>query len=441
MIARYMVVQEADKRLIVMRPYQVYGAEKMVSCAVETGNNGFIWHTTGSGKTLTSFKVSQLIAEHGKFKKVFFLVDRRDLNDQTVSEFEKYQAGSISDSKTTRELVKNIASTHRDKRLILTTMQKVCQGIKNDQYKATMDFEREKAFVVDECHRTQFGEMQDRIRSHFPNAQHFGFTGTPIFSANRSGAMGKITSSAFGECLHTYLLKDGIADNNTLPFSMEYVSTFNVKDEIVDPDWEVKGILTRELWHHEDRIKNIVDDIIVDRRRKSRMRKFNAMLTVDSVHAVTLYMKAFKTAMSGIEESARLRVATVYSTDENTSSEDGQVRPHKALKHYIDEYNATFGCNFDITDVSRYNSDVTTRFKAGKIDILVVVNMMLTGFDSRNLNTLYVDRNLENHGLIQAYSRTNRVAGASKQVGHVRCFRNLKDKTDEAVRLFSNVEN
>lgn len=442
MIARYMVVQETDRRLIIMRPYQVYGTERMVSRALDTANNGFIWHTTGSGKTLTSFKVSQILAESGKFKKVFFLVDRRDLNKQTSEEFNQFKADSISTSENTAALVASIKSDHVEERLILTTIQKLDKALKNPRYAKVMESLKDEkvAFVIDECHRSQYGDMQKLIRERFGNAQYLGFTGTPLFKENCS-ASEKTTTDVFGDCLHTYLLKDGIRDKNTLAFSVEYVNTITAKENIENPDLEVEGIITNEVWHSPLRIDKIVEDILLDRKRKSRSRQFNAMLTVDSVNTVALYMDSFKRAQTPLEDDQKLSVATVYSYMDNMEVGAGETDAKDNLSTYIDEFNEKFGTNHSLGEVQRYNSDVAERFKKGQIDILLVVNMMLTGFDSKILNTLYVDRNFEHHSLIQAYSRTNRVYDGPKQVGHIRCYRNLKEKTDEAVKLFSNVKN
>lgn len=442
MIARYMVVQETDRRLIIMRPYQVYGTERMVSRALDTANNGFIWHTTGSGKTLTSFKVSQILAEHGKFKKVFFLVDRRDLNKQTSEEFNQFKADSISTSENTAALVASIKSDHVEERLILTTIQKLDKALKNPRYAKVMESLKDEkvAFVIDECHRSQYGDMQKLIRERFGNAQYLGFTGTPLFKENCS-ASEKTTTDVFGDCLHTYLLKDGIRDKNTLAFSVEYVNTITAKENIENPDLEVEGIITNEVWHSPLRIDKIVEDILLDRKRKSRSRQFNAMLTVDSVNTVALYMDSFNRAQTPLEDEQKLTVATVYSYMDNMEVGAGETDAKDNLSTYIDEYNEKFGTHHSLGEVQRYNSDVAERFKKGQIDILLVVNMMLTGFDSKILNTLYVDRNFEHHSLVQAYSRTNRVYDGPKQVGHIRCYRNLKEKTDEAVKLFSNVKN
>lgn len=442
MIARYMVVQETDRRLIIMRPYQVYGTEQMVTRALETGNNGFIWHTTGSGKTLTSFKVSQILAQSGKFKKVFFLVDRRDLNKQTSEEFNRFKEGSISTSENTAALVASIKSDHVEERLILTTIQKLDKALKNPRFTAAMDALRDEkvAFVIDECHRSQYGDMQKLIREHFQKAQYFGFTGTPLFKENCSAGE-KTTADVFEGCLHTYLLKDGIRDKNTLAFSVEYVNTITAKDTIENPDLEVEKLVTDEVWHSPLRIDKIVQDILQDRKRKSRNKQFNAMLTVDSVKAVALYMDAFKRAQAELDEDQKLTIATVYSYMDNMEVGPGESDAKDNLDSYISEYNEKFGTNHSLGEVQRYNSDVAEQFKKGHIDILLVVNMMLTGFDSKILNTLYVDRNFEYHSLIQAYSRTNRVYEGPKLVGHIRCYRNLKEKTDEAVKLFSNVSN
>lgn len=442
MVARYMVVQESDRKLIIMRPYQVYGTERMVARAMDTGNNGFIWHTTGSGKTLTSFKVSQLLASLGKFTKVFFLVDRRDLNKQTVDEFQRFDSNFTSSNGNTYELVKNIKSRHVDQRLIVTTIQKLDKALKSDRHAKVMDELRDEsvAFIVDECHRTQFGDMQRLIRSHFRKSQHFGFTGTPRLPDNRS-LDGRTTADVFGECIHTYLLKSSIGDKNTLPFSVEYVQTMELKGDIEDGNREFSSVEKDEALHSPERIKIVVQDIIDDRRRKSRNKQFNAMLTVDSVKSVATYMDAFKRASEGLPEEKRLVVATVYSFDANEALGTGERHPRVHLERYIKEYNERFNTSFSTTDTARYNNDVQDKFKKGLIDILVVVDMMLTGFDSKILNTLYVDRNFEHHSLMQAYSRTNRIHNAAKPVGHIRCYRNLKEKTDEAIRLFSNVDN
>lgn len=441
MISRYMIVQETTKNILIMRPYQVYGAERMITCATETKNNGFIWHTTGSGKTITSFKVSQLLAENPKFKKVFFLVDRRDLNTQTMQEFNQFKEGFITPSDNTRGLVKNIKSTKTEDKFILASIQKFSKAL-DERYSEVMDALKDEnvVFIIDECHRTQFGEMQKRIRTHFSNAQYFGFTGTPRFVDNKS-ADGRTTADVFGSCLHTYLLKDGIRDKNTLPFSVEYVSTVKAKEDIEDPDREIKGLITDEVWHHPERVQAIAEDVIRDRQRKSHNKKFNAMMTVDSVKAVGLYMDAFTRVNNGLEKDQRLIVATVYSYTENEEREASQEYSKDLLGTYIADYNKVFGTNHSLADVQRYNTDVADRLKKGEIDILVVVQMMLTGFDSKLLNTLYVDRRFDNHTLVQAYSRTNRINGPTKPVGHIRCYRNLKEETDTAIKLFSNVKN
>lgn len=441
MISRFMIVQETTKNILIMRPYQVYGAESMLKCALETKNNGFIWHTTGSGKTLTSFKVSQLLAQNAKFKKVFFLVDRRDLNNQTRQEFNQFKEGFTTANNNASALVKTINSTKTEDKFILATIQQFNKAL-DARHAKDMAFLKDEniVFIIDECHRTQFGEIHKRIRQSFTNAQYFGFTGTPIFVENKS-ADDRTTADVFGSCLHTYLLKDGIKDKNTLPFSVEYVSTMKFSGELDDPDEEGESVITDEVWHHTDRIQGIVNDIIKDRKRKSHKGKFNAILAVDSVPTISLFMEAFKRANEGLEKDKRLVTATVYSYQENTALEASQTSPKDALAGYIQEYNAKFGTNHSLSEVALYNTDVADRLKKGQIDLLIVANMMLTGFDSKILNTLYVDKNLKYHTLVQAYSRTNRINGPAKPVGHIRCYRNLKEKTDAAIRLFSDVSN
>lgn len=442
MISRYMVVQETNRQLLIMRPYQVYGVEKMVSKALDTGNSGFIWHTTGSGKTLTSFKVARLLSDMGKFKKVFFLVDRRDLNRQTVEEFNHFKKGSVSNNENTRQLADRIASAHVDDRLVLTTIQKLDKALKGSFYAKTMDSLRDEpvVFIIDECHRTQFGEMQRLIRSHFRKSQYFGFTGTPRLAENKSQD-GRTTADVFDECLHTYLLKDGIRDKNVLPFSVEYVGTISAKETISNPEIEAPNIMTKEVLHGSQRVKMITKDIIKDRIGKSRSGKFNAMFTVDSVHLAGTYMDSFKEVMADLPDDEKLVTATVYSYDANESLDMGQEHARSILERFITDYNERFGTNYSTSEAGKYTENVADRFKKGGIDLLIVVDMMLTGFDSPIMNTLYVDRGFEHHTLIQAYSRTNRVYGAEKGVGHIRCYRNLKEETDDAIKLFSNVSN
>lgn len=443
MIHRYMVVQ-ADRRVIIMRPYQVHGTKCMVDAALKTNKDGFIWHTTGSGKTLTSFKVSQLLANGHKFKQVFFVVDRLDLNIQTIKEFNQYQTDSVEDTENAKKLVAKIEShlLHGASNLIVTTMQKLDSALNNSSYDDVLDkLKNEKvAFVIDECHRSQYGTMNANIRSKFPNAQFFGFTGTPLFATNSSDS-GTTTADVFGECLHKYLLKDAIKDENTLPFSVAYVNTISMREEIEDPNYKAKVLNKEEVWNSPIRIQKVVKDIIADRARKSDGRNFNAMLTVDSVKAVTLYMEAFQQAQKSLNEKDRLTIATVFTPSENADLESEEPSTIEYLKDYIAEYNKEFDSAFsgETSSRSKYNEDVARRFKEGEIDILIVVSMMLTGFDSRRLNTLYVDKKLENHSLIQAYSRTNRIYGTTKKLGYIRCYRYLKEETNAAVKLFSQL--
>lgn len=446
MIARHMVVQHTDRRLMVMRPYQIYGAEALVHRALETNNNGYIWHATGSGKTLTSFKVSQILADSRKFEKVIFLVDRRDLDGQTIEEFNRFSDGSVDRTKNTDSLVKQMGQTST--RLVLTTIQKLSVAVKNARFAKIMDEYKDKpvAFIIDECHRSQFGSMHKDIRQHFSKAQFFGFTGTPIFENNVSSS-GRATADLFEKCLHSYLIKDSIRDGNTLPFSVSYYSTFQEK-EVEDGDKEIQAIATSEIWDADDRIHIVADDILQDRDRKLpkdasgiHLKNYNAMLATSSIAALVKYYDTVQklNALRPVEN--QYKIAAIFTPGENDDLEDESTELSRdSLSRIIADYNTAFGVNFSVDDTVAYFSDVSKRVKNGSIDLLVVVNMFLTGFDSPNLHALYVDKNLEHHGLIQAFSRTNRVSDTKKKVGFVRCYRDLSEQTDAAIRLFSETD-
>lgn len=437
MIARYMVVQEADKRLMIMRPYQVYGAERIIKQATETANNGYIWHTTGSGKTLTSFKVSKILADHGKFSKVIFLVDRKDLDKQTIDEFNSFSAGSVDTTENTYSLVKQMEDPNR--RLILTTIQKLSNAVKNSRFSSIMDVYKNEnvAFIIDECHRSQYGDMHKKITMHFAKAQYFGFTGTPRLEENPS-ADGRGTADLFHKCLHSYLLKDGIRDGNTLPFSVDYIKTFNVKIDETDTT-RINGINESEIWSDPRRVSGIAKDILGVHARKTYNRSYNAIFAVSSVPALIQYYDEFKKQQPEDSEKS-LKIAAIYTYGANEDMEGKDEHSREALERIIADYNATFGTNFSTDTFAEYFVDVSDRIKKKEIDILLVVNMFLTGFDSKILNTLYVDKNLKHHGLIQAFSRTNRVEKSVKHYGNVRCYRPLKDDTDEAIRIFSKTD-
>ncbi|MBU5316906.1 type I restriction endonuclease subunit R [Clostridium bornimense] len=432
-IARYMVINETDKTLMVMRPYQIYAVEALVHRATETNNNGYIWHTTGSGKTLTSFKCSQILSKEKKIKKVFFLIDRKDLDSQTVAEFNKFEKDSVDITDKTTTLIKQIEDI--TKPLIVTTIQKMANAIKNPKYSKVMDKYRDEkvVFIIDECHRSQFGDMHKAIEKHFSNAQYFGFTGTPRFKENKSQD-GRTTADLFEECLHYYLIKDAIKDNNVLGFSVEYISTFRGQYDIND-DTKVKAIDTKEVFMDDHRISDIANHIINNHGAKTKNGKYTAMFTVQDVPMLVKYYDMFKTI------DHNLKIAAIFTYGANEDSEGRDEHSRDSLERIIADYNKMFDTNYSTDTFSNYFSDVSRKVKTAQIDILIVVDMFLTGFDSKTLNTLYVDKNLKYHGLIQAFSRTNRIEKSTKPYGNIVCYRNLKNNTDEAIKLFSNTDN
>lgn len=431
-IARYMITNETDKLLMVMRPYQIYAVEALITRAFETNNNGFIWHTTGSGKTLTSFKASQILSKDPNIKKVFFLVDRKDLDSQTIAEFNNFEPDSVDITDRTDTLVKQIKDIN--KQLIVTTIQKMANSIKNDKYSKIMNQYREEkvVFIIDECHRSQFGDMHKAINKHFTNAQYFGFTGTPRFFENRSQE-GRVTADLFEKCLHTYLIKNAISDGNVLGFSVEYIKTFDGDIDESD-DTRVAAIDKEEVFMADKRIENIVDHIIKNHNGKTRNKEYTAILTVQSIPMLVKYYDKFK------ELDHDLKIAGIFSFGANEDLEGKDEHSRDSLERIITDYNKIFDTNYCTDTFSSYFADVSKKVKSAKIDILIVVNMFLTGFDSKTLNTLYVDKNLKYHDLVQAYSRTNRVEKSTKPYGNIVCYRNLKKNTDDALKLFSQTE-
>ncbi|MDC3424555.1 type I restriction endonuclease subunit R [Aquibacillus sp. 3ASR75-11] len=432
MVARFMVLNETEKNLMVMRPYQVFAVESLIKRALDTRNNGYIWHTTGSGKTLTSFKASQVLANEPDIKKVFFLVDRKDLDSQTMEEFNKFEPDSVDETDKTDMLVKQISDT--TKPLILTTIQKMSNAVKNKKYEKIMDQYRNERviFIIDECHRSQFGDMHKEISKHFQEAQYFGFTGTPRFEENKSQD-GRVTADLFEKCLHTYLIKDAIHDGNVLGFSVEYIKTFDVDFDNEDKS-RVKGIKTDEVWMHEDRLELIAKNIIDTHERRAKSKGYTGLFTVQSIPMLIKYYDIFK------KLGHNLKIAGIFTFDPNEDNENREEHSRDTLERMMSDYNKIFDKNFTTDNFPSYFKDVSKGVKTAQIDILLVVDMFLTGFDSKKLNTLYVDRNLKYHTLVQAYSRTNRVDKATKPYGNIVCYRNLKENTDEAIRLYSKTD-
>lgn len=437
MISRYMITNESDKILIALRPYQVYAVEALIERATETNNNGFIWHTTGSGKTLTSFKTSQILAKEPNINKVIFLVDRKDLDSQTLAEFNKFENDSVDMTDNTFKLLKQLEDPSQH--LIVTTIQKMSNAIKTG-HSAINRFKEDKVvFIIDECHRTQFGDMHRIIKQHFKNAQYFGFTGTPRFEEN-SSQDGRATADIFEKCLLTYLIKDAIHDGNVLGFSVEYINTFNPINKSIEEEY-VKHINKEEIWMADKRLELVAQHIIDNHHKKTREQAYTSIFTVQSIPMAIKYYKIFKQLKN--EGKHNLNVSTIftYGVNEDTNEDENFVHTREELETIISDYNQTFDKNYSTDTFDGYFNDISKRVKEGipteRLDILIVVNMFLTGFDSKKLNTLYVDRNLQYHDLIQAYSRTNRVEKQTKPYGNIVCYRDLKKATDTAIELLS----
>jgi type I restriction enzyme R subunit len=470
MICKYIVLNEAYKIPMVLRPYQFYAVEALIERVKNTNKNGYIWHTTGSGKTLTSFKASQIIMNLPQVKKVVFVVDRKDLDYQTTKEFNSFSKGSIDGTDNTKALVKQFSD---DTKLIVTTIQKLNTAISKKQYLEKMEKLKDEriVFIFDECHRSQFGETHNRIKSFFNNIQLFGFTGTPIFADNAvKNDLGKrTTTELFGDCLHKYVITDAIKDENVLKFSVEYVGRYKQKEGVeTNIDIEVEDIDTRELMEDKRRLDKIADYILAQHNRKTFNRTFTAMFCVSSVDTLIKYYDILQ--QKKIEGKHNLSIATIfsYTANENDADANGFINferdfdrldlndvaeptgeytinkhSREKLDEFITHYNQMFDTKFSTRDSEsfyNYYNDISKKVKERKIDILLVVNMFLTGFDSPTLNTMYVDKNLKYHGLIQAYSRTNRILNEQKSQGNIVVFRNLKKATDDAITLFSNKE-
>ena len=462
MITKYIVLNETHRVLMVLRPYQYYATENIVERVKSTDKFGYIWHTTGSGKTLTSFKTAQILTQLPNVHKVVFVVDRKDLDYQTTKEFNSFSKGSIDGTNNTNTLANQLAG---DTKLIITTIQKLNTAITKNRYQSRVEglADKKVVFIFDECHRSQFGKTHEEIRKFFPSSQMFGFTGTPIFEENAgSNEFGKRTTTMlFDKCLHKYVITDAIRDENVLKFSVEYISTFKKKESIVDIN--VEDIDETEVMNSPARLEGVVDYIINNHDRKTHNRKFTSIFCVSSVSVLVEYYKIFREKQKDLDNDKKLKLATIFSYQSNEEDKDtlgnfGEefstaaepeseyVTQHSRdyLEDFIGDYNKTFGTNYTTKDSQsyyNYYNDIARKVKEKQIDVLLVVNMFLTGFDSKLLNTLYVDKNLKFHGLIQAYSRTNRIFGELKSQGNIVSFRNLKKQTDDAIRLFSNLDN
>ena len=444
MIFQYTVLTTENVAMI-LRPYQCYAVEGILKTVEEGSGNGYIWHTTGSGKTLTSFKASQILTQRSDIKKVVFVVDRKDLDTQTVQEFANFSDDSFEDTDKTATLVKQLKDDSVP--LIVTTIQKLNKAVSSLEREISHLKDERIVFIFDECHRSQFGATHKRITDFFTNTQLFGFTGTPIFAENSSAnEHGKrTTADLFDKCLHKYLIVDAIEDRNVLPFKIDYVGKYEDKtNSNTFVDMEVQGIDIAELMNSDDRMEKIKRYVIDRHGIYSRTREYTSIFACSSIDNLCKYYEMFRADEQ--RQKMGFKIAAVFSFGANDEFKDddgsGNARQNsERLDEYVKDYNKTFGTSFKLREqfgFDRYNRDVSKRVKSGNIDILFVVNMYLTGFDSKKLNTLYVDKNLRHHGLIQAFSRTNRVQTNRKPYGNIVCFRNIKNEVDEAVALFSN---
>ena len=431
-IGKYIVLHEGDKCLMVLRPYQFYAVEKILDRVVNSNDNGYIWHTTGAGKTLTSFKAAQLVAELSDIDKVMFVVDRHDLDTQTQAEYEAFEPGAVDSTDNTDELVKRL---HSNSKIIITTIQKLNAAVTKQWYSSRIEEIRHSRIVMifDECHRSHFGDCHKNIVKFFDNTQMFGFTGTPIFVEN--AVDGHTTKEIFGNNLHKYLIKDAIADENVLGFLVEY---YHGNADVDNAD--------------QNRMTEIAKFVLNNFNKSTFDGEFDALFAVQSVPMLIRYYKQFKSL------NPKIRIGAVFTYAANSSQDDaltgmntgGYVSDSTGeadeLQAIMDDYNDMFGTSFTTENFRAYYDDVNLRMKKKKadmksLDLCLVVGMFLTGFDSKKLNTLYVDKNMDYHGLLQAFSRTNRVLNEKKRFGKIVCFRDLKSKVDASIKLFSNSNN
>lgn len=473
-------VFDSNKNLLVMRPYQIAAAEAITHKVLMSVNyktygkdsaNGYIWHSTGSGKTLTSFKTAQLITELNLVKKVLFVVDRKDLDNQTVSEYNKFEENCVDLNTSTKVLEKNLNS---DKKIIVTTIQKLSHFVKRN--KKHFLFDEPCVIIFDECHRSQFGEMNAQIKKAFKKYLLFGFTGTPIMEKNTTKDIfiqsdGRVlknaltTQSIFNERLHSYTIANAIKDKNVLPFKVDYVNVLpkfkNEERNLFDENNEKQEKMqeSKELLNHKDRIAKIVSYVLEKFDSKTyrsgtyktaqdkRILGFNSLFASSSIESARLYYDEFKRQMKDLDENKRLKIATIFSfvsnqdidDEENIESVENLPKTSRDfLESAIRDYNEMFGSNFSTREFANYYNDVSRKLKEKKLDMLIVVDMFLTGFDAKTLNTLWVDKNLRYHGLMQAYSRTNRILDSTKSFGNIVCFRDLEARTNESIILFSS---
>lgn len=457
MLTKFMVVKETEPTIMVMRPYQIYAVKEAMNRICSSNLNGFVFHTTGSGKTLTSYKLASLLRDNPNIEKVFFLIDRKDLDDQTVDEYNSFEEGCVDNTDSTYTLVKDLKNS--EKTLIITTIQKMANAIKKERYAGVMKELATKkcVFIIDECHRSQFGKMHGDIKRHFQQANYIGFTGTPIFKENK-GANSRTTADMFyagqlDPCIHRYMIKEAIADGNVLRFSVEYMKSISANkvaidgfdvSRIDDPEYCKKmNVELDSLYHSPERINMIVDNILenLDRHIKPTGKDvYTALFAVDKIQTLMDYYHAFKA-----KNDKEYKICAIFTYQANEDLDEGQDEHScEYLKECMDDYNKLFHTDYELSTFDAYRKDIAKRLKQKdipQVDLLIVVNMFLTGFDSKPTNTLFLDKNLVWHSLVQAYSRTNRVDKVTKQFGQIITYRNIKKAQDEALKLFSGSGN
>lgn len=453
MLSKFYVIKDTEPVLLVMRPYQIYAVKRAFDRIIMANMNGYVFHTTGSGKTLTSYKLASLLRDDRRIDRVFFLIDRNDLDDQTVDEYNSFEAGCVDQTDSTYHLVKDLQDS--TKTLIITTIQKMATALRSDRYVSIMEsFKTQKCvFIIDECHRSQFGKMHAQIRKHFEKSNYIGFTGTPIFAENK-GPQGKTTADLFSSgrldpCIHKYMIKEAIADGNVLRFSVEYMRSLTIKSlnnsnidiaALDDAEYCRKHrIDIEELYHSDERIALVSDDILghlAQHTRLSNNSVFTAIFAIDRIETLMKYYEYMKA-----HNPKGYKIAAIFTYQAN---QDMEENPDKHACEWLEtcmkDYNEMFGTDYDLSKFDAYRKDISKRMKQKdlpQVDLLLVVNMFLTGFDSKPTNTLFLDKNLIWHSLVQAYSRTNRVDKVTKQFGQIVTYRNIKKAQDDALRLYS----
>lgn len=437
-VFEYMIDSKQDKRLYVMRPYQIYAFEALKKRCLKDNKNGYCFHSTGSGKTLTSFKFASEMSQKKEIEKVFFLVDRKDLDDKTIQDFNSYMSSSIDEFTNVKKsnfLIKDIKSS---KKLIISTINKMAYVLKTKFINELNEYKNKKIiFIFDECHRSQAGEMRKLIQNYFSNALYYGFTGTPIFNEeDEKNENAKLTSLYFGKPVHTYTLKEAIGDRNVLPLCIDYIKTVKIKDETVLLDKTVQGINYEEVLLDDKRCRMVVDDLLEHFEQKTVGQRYNAIFACQSISLLIKYYDLL------IKNKNNLKVAAIYSYNPNEESKenDDLIVAKDKMIEIIEEYNKRIenNSNFNLTIYNQYERDVINNFRNKNLDILLVVDKCLTGMDFKRCNTLYLDKSMKMHGLIQAISRTIRVYDEQKICGNIICYQTSKRTMDMALAHFNN---